>query len=60
METREEKVRIVIGGEGDFNARMGRERGEVRREVGGKNRNSKDEKVNEDGRKLCEFLEKQG
>lgn len=58
MEEREKGVRGLIGG--DFNARTGRGGGRVGEEGEGgmeeEKRNSKDEKVNREGKKLCSYL----
>jgi len=58
MEEREEGVRGLIGG--DFNARTGREGGRIGEEGDGgieeEKRRSRDEKVNIEGRKLCNFV----
>lgn len=57
MEEREEEVGIVIGG--DFKARTGREGGEAGEGMGGGEngeRNSKDRKINSEGRRLCKFI----
>lgn len=56
MEEKEVRCRVMIG---DFNARTGREGGAVRKEEKGgsggeKRRNSKDDKINKDGKKLVE------
>lgn len=51
----------LIGG--DFNARTGGEGGEVREEMGGGElgeRNSKDSKINKEGRRLCKFIKERG
>jgi len=58
IEEREEGVRGLIGG--DFNVRTGREGGRIGEERDGgieeEKRRSKDEKVNIEGRKLCNFV----
>lgn len=58
MEDRVEGVKMLIGG--DFNARIGREGGRIRRdgeeEMGEEKRNSRDSKINKEGKKLCSSL----
>ena len=56
-------MRTVIGG--DFNARIGEEGGwweieEDNETRSGRNRNSKDKKINKDGRRLLELVEEKG
>lgn len=63
MKEKEGRVRVLI--RGDFNARTGRKGGEVEKVKVGKEkgkegcRRSKDEKINGEGRKLCNFGGKQ-
>lgn len=64
MKDREEKIRTVVGR--DFNARIGRESGEMKgekEEAEYKERqksHSKNSKVNKEGRRLVEFIEERG
>ncbi|XP_076301689.1 uncharacterized protein LOC143219703 [Lasioglossum baleicum] len=59
VEAREKGVKVILGG--DFNARTGREGGEVLEEGGGRGlRSSKDLIVNGDGRRLCNYIEERG
>lgn len=61
MEEREEGTKTIIGG--DFNARTGEDGGWIGDEEqkgGEKGRRSKDKKVNGEGRRLLECIEKRG
>lgn len=61
MDGRGEEVRTIIGR--NFNARTGEEGGWMREEeqkVAEKGRRSKDEKINGEGRRLVECIERRG
>lgn len=58
VEDGEKGVMILVGG--DFNARTGREEGRLEEVKEERRRNSRDEKVNREDRKLVEFIEKRG
>lgn len=59
IESREEWVRVLIGG--DFNARTGEVGGRIENKEGEwRTRRSRNGMINEEGRKLCGFLDELG